>query len=106
MIENNELKHHHGWDFDRRISLGNILTAIAIAVPFFLYISKMDERIGLLEQRVEIEVRQRKDSDATLEKRFEIERQEARQERRAISTQISTQFNSLNNKFDKILHNK
>ena len=101
-----KIVHHHGWDFDKRISLGNVLTVVVIAASFFAYVSKMDRRIDLLEQRVEIEVQQRKETQAISDHRFETDRAEARQERKEITQMVNDGFATLNDKIDRLVRKR
>lgn len=44
-----ELEERRTWHLDKRLNVGHILTTITIAVGVFVWASKMDSRITVLE---------------------------------------------------------
>lgn len=53
------------WHVKREIQLGHIITTLTIGVSVLLYITKLDQRIALIEQQLQqrIERDQRQDTD-------------------------------------------
>ena len=47
-----DARPQHGWHLKREIQLGHIITTIAMAAAVSLYVSKIDQRLALLEQDI------------------------------------------------------
>lgn len=66
----------HGWHLKREIQLGHIITTLTVAAAAFGYIGKQEQRIALIEQRLEQqrERDERQDRSAGEDKKLFVER--------------------------------
>ncbi len=78
----------NNWHLEKKVSVGHLVTTGMIAVSAMLYVNRMEHRISLLEQRVELSEKQYQDSINALQHRVESDRQENRAEFRDIRSKL------------------
>lgn len=98
-----EAKNKESWHLDKRIGVSHIVTTLAIAISAFSYIQKLEVKIELMEQRLEIEIARSEKLDTSLEQRMEALRLEGKAERRELSREVKGLFNGINSKLDKVI---
>lgn len=76
------------WQFEKTLSVGHILTTASLIVTAFVYVTKLEQRISLLEQRLETETELRKENDSTLRAADTILRGEVKAEIRDLALKI------------------
>ncbi len=91
----NEPYHYTGedrrrpqWEFKREVSVGNMLTLVALAAPLIIWAINIDKRLTLLES---LHLAQQKVDDRQEQLMLEIKRE------------IRTELTTLNAKVDRIL---
>lgn len=96
-------QNKESWHLDKRIGVSHIVTTLAIAISAFSYIQKLEVKIELMEQRLEIEIARSEKLDASLEARLEALRVEGKTERRQLGLEIKGYLNGINSKLDKVI---
>lgn len=91
------------WHLEKKVSVGHLVTTVMIAVSALVYVQRMEHRIGLLEQRLEIEIARSAALDSDLSKRIEVTRKESKEERRQLSSDMRSGFKEVNGKLDQML---
>lgn len=98
-----EGKTKQGWHLDPRISISHILSTVAMVASLIYYVQKIEIRTRLLEQRVEIEISRSEKADKALELMIKEFRAEGKEERRAISREMTNEFGKVNVKLDRLI---
>lgn len=68
-----------GWHVDKRVSIGHIVTTLAVAIGMILYLGRVEGRVEQNATNLRNEIEQRKIADEVLEQR--LSRNEVRVER-------------------------
>lgn len=96
----------NAWHLDKKVSVGHLVSTLILAVGFISYISKQDTRIGLLEQRLQIEIDRAEKADLEAKHDREALRQEGKAERRELANSIKEQLNRINAKLDTLIEGR
>lgn len=85
MADNNMDTRHHvteidrrGWHLDKTVSISHLLTTITIAGSVFIWASKMEQRIVVLETRMESSTRAVSDAQRDVRELAQVVRDEIR----------------------------
>lgn len=73
------------WHLEKKVSVGHLVTTVMIAVSALVYVQRMEHRIGLLEQRLEIEIARSAALDSDLK---QAHRSNAQRKQRGAPTAI------------------
>ncbi len=93
----------NSWHLEKKVSIGHLTTTIMIAVSAMFYIQKMDQRISLLEQRVQIEVERAEKAELEIAERVRRTRQESKEERKQMAGDMRAGFDKINTKLDRMM---
>ena len=78
----------NNWHLEKKVSVEHLVTTGMIAFSAMLYVNRMEHRISVLQQRVELSEKQYQDSISALQHRVESDRQEHRAEFRDIRSKL------------------
>ena len=78
----------NNWHLEKKVSVGHLVTTAMIAVSAMMYVNRMEHRISLLEQRVELSEAQHRENLNALQHRVESDRQENKAELRDIRSKL------------------
>ncbi|MDO4642513.1 MAG: hypothetical protein Q4A74_01580 [Cardiobacteriaceae bacterium] len=82
------MSEDNNWHLEKKVSVGHLVTTAMIAVSAMMYVNRIEHRISLLEQRVELSERQHQENINALQRRVEDDRQENKAELRDIRSKL------------------